>query len=204
MAEQPLFSNPLCGCCGLSHSSTQVVVSRGNPSARLMLIGEAPGATEDALAEPFVGRSGKLLDQLFEDVGINPLNDVFICNAVKCRPPKNRRPSKAELLSSFPWLNQQIKLVDPWVIALAGSTALEVVLGVKDKISSFRGVWQTWEGRMVMPLFHPSYLLRNPSRVEGGPIALTRGDLLEVKNKLKEFQQGIAMPMMDCDGGRKS
>ena len=204
MAEQPLSGNLLCGCCGLSHLSTQVVVSRGNPSARLMMIGEAPGATEDALAEPFVGRSGKLLDQLFEDVGINPLNDVFICNAVKCRPPKNRRPSKAELLASSPWLDQQIKLVDPWVIALAGSTALEVVLGVKDKISSLRGVWQTWKGRMVMPLFHPSYLLRNPSRVEGGPIALTRGDLLEVKKKLKEFQEGAAMPMMGCDGGQES
>ena len=186
-----------CECCGLYQSSTRVVVSRGKPSSRFMLIGEAPGAREDALGEPFVGRSGKVLDHLLSDVGIDPLNDVFICNAVKCRPPRNRRPSKSELLASFPWLRQQITLVDPWAIALAGATAVEAVLGLKDKISSLRGVWQFWDGRMVMPLFHPSYLLRNPSRVEGAPFSLTRGDLLEVKNRLKEFQEASAMSMLD-------
>ena len=82
-------------------------------------------------------------------------------------------------------MNQQIQLVDPWVIALAGSTAVEAVLGIKDKISILRGAWQSWQGRMVMPLFHPSYLLRNPSRVEGAPIALTLGDLVKVKQRLK-------------------
>ncbi|WP_320667895.1 uracil-DNA glycosylase [Prochlorococcus sp. MIT 1307] len=199
LEAESLVSQLLCDCCGCNQSSTQVVVSRGNPGARFMLIGEAPGAREDALGEPFVGRSGKVLDQMLINVGINPSKDVFICNAVKCRPPKNRRPSKAELLSSLPWLKQQIKLVDPLVIALAGSTAVEAVLGVKEKITSLRGVWQTWEGRMVMPLFHPSYLLRNPSKVEGAPISLTRGDLLEVKNKLKEFQKAIAMPMLGCN-----
>ncbi len=160
-----------------------------------MLIGEAPGAREDELGEPFVGRSGKVLDKLFKDVGINPLEDVFICNVVKCRPPKNRRPTKEELLISFPWLNQQIELVDPWVIILSGSTAVEAVLGLKEKITSLRGVWRAWEGRMVMPLFHPSYLLRNPSKTEGGPVALTRGDLLQVKNRLKDLHKAIAMPM---------
>ena len=198
-------SEPLCNCCGLNQTSTQVVVSRGNPTSRLMVIGEAPGAREDAFGEPFVGRSGRMLDGLLEDVGINPLEDVFICNAVKCRPPKNRRPSKLEIRSSFPWLNQQIQLVDPWVIALAGSTAVEVLLGrSKDKITSLRGVWHYWEGRMVMPLFHPSYLLRNPSRVEGGPIALTRGDLLEVQNRLKEFHKASTVPILEVDRGFKS
>ena len=204
MAAELSFDHLCCDCCGLTQPLTQVVVSRGNPSARLMVIGEAPGANEDALGEPFVGRSGKLLDQLLKDAGINPFDDVFICNAVKCRPPKNRRPSKHELQYSVPWLNQQIALVDPLVIALAGATALDVILGVKEKMSTFRGVWQSWEGRMVMPLFHPSYLLRNPSKVEGDPIALTRGDLLEVKNKLVELQNSTGVQMLELDRGHKS
>ena len=198
-----LTANQLCNCCGLTKPLTQVVVSRGNPKSRLMVIGEAPGVKEDTLGEPFVGRSGKLLDQLLEEAGINPLKDVYICNAVKCRPPNNRRPSKAELNSSLPWLNQQIQLVDPWVIALAGSTAVEVVLRRKDKISDLRGVWQFWEQRMVMPLYHPSYLLRNPSRVKGGPIALTQGDLLEVQYRLHEFQKAASMPILGVDRGCK-
>ena len=193
MSAKLLADSKSCECCGLNESSIQVVVSRGNPLARLMLIGEAPGAREDALGEPFVGRSGKVLDQLLKEAGINPLHEIYICNAVKCRPPKNRRPSKAELLASLPWLKQQIKLVDPWVIALAGSTAVESILGLKDKISDLRGVWRFWEGRMIMPLFHPSYLLRNPSRVEGAPIDLTRGDLLKVNNQLRKFQEPITM-----------
>ena len=201
MAGESCSGQFQCACCGLAQNSTQVVVSRGNPSARLMLIGEAPGATEDSLGEPFVGRSGKVLDQLLENVDLDPLKDIYICNAVKCRPPKNRRPSKTEVFASLPWLKQQIHLVDPWVIILAGTTAVETLLGVKDKISSLRGIWHSWEGRMVMPLFHPSYLLRNPSRVEGSPIALTCGDLIDVKNKLKVFQEAISMPMLDCYSG---
>jgi len=204
VAAESSFDHLFCDSCGLTQPSNQVVVSRGNPTARLMLIGEAPGANEDALGEPFVGRSGKVLDQLLIDAGINPFDDVFICNAVKCRPPNNRRPSKHELQCALPWLNQQIELVDPWIITLAGATALDVILGVKEKMSTFRGVWQSWEGRMVMPLFHPSYLLRNPSKVEGGPIALTRGDLFQVKNKLEELQNSIGMPMLELDRGHKS
>jgi DNA polymerase len=169
-----------------------------------MLIGEAPGAMEDAFGKPFVGRSGKLLDVLLNDVGINPDRDVFICNVVKCRPPKNRRPTKDELLLSLPWLDQQIQLVDPWVIALAGSTAVDAVLGLKDKISSLRGNWQSWQGRMVMPLFHPSFLLRNPSRVEGTPLSLTLQDLLEVKKRLKEFSKLSTMKMVDENMGGQS
>ena len=193
MAAKSFADQIPCDCCGVDQLSIQVVVSRGNPLARLMLIGEAPGARENELGQPFVGRSGKVLDQLLKESGINPYQDVYICNAVKCRPPKNRRPSKSELLSSLPWLNQQIKLVDPWVIALAGSTAVEVILGSKDKISNLRGVWQYWEGRMVMPMFHPSYLLRNSSRREGSPIDLTLGDLLKVNNQIKEFQRAVSM-----------
>ena len=201
LVADSLSDHSICDCCGLNQPSSKVVVSRGNPSARLMLIGEAPGASEDALGEPFVGRSGKLLDQLCLDVGINPSEDLYICNAVKCRPPKNRRPSKDELFSSLPWLTQQIKLVDPLVIVLAGSSAVEAVLGVKDKISAIRGSWKPWQGRMVMPLFHPSYLLRNPSRVEGAPIALTLGDLVKVKQRLKELKEAMDVSMLCSEKG---
>ncbi len=173
-----------CDCCGLSGNYSQIVVGRGNPSAELMLIGEAPGAKEDELGVPFVGRSGKLLEKLFLSAGINSDEEVYLCNVAKCRPPKNRKPTKSELESSMPWLYQQIKLVDPTVILLAGATSVEALLGTKGGMSKLRGTWQHWQGRMVMPLFHPSYLLRNPSKQEGKPISLTILDLIKAKNSL--------------------
>ena len=183
-----------CNLCEKDSGKSKVVVSRGNPFARFMLIGEAPGTKENILGKPFVGRSGKNLDNFLEDAGFSPSNDVFICNVVKCKPPKNRRPSKLELLASLPWLHQQICLVDPWVIALAGATALEALLGNKGAITDLRGKWQRWEGRLVMPLFHPAYLLRNPSNAPGSPKALTKLDFLEISNKLKSLEHEIVMP----------
>tara|TARA_Y100001968_G_scaffold292692_1_gene298072 strand:- start:986 stop:1561 length:576 start_codon:yes stop_codon:yes gene_type:complete len=173
--------------CGQVLSLPKLVISRGSPFSRLMIIGEAPGAKEEELGKPFVGRSGKLLDKMLRSVGIEPEKDAYICNVVKCRPPKNRRPTKNEVLENFPWLKQQIILVNPLVIILVGSTALEAVLSINDQISKVRGTWQNWEGRTVMPIFHPSYLLRNPSKEEGFPIHLTRLDLLKVSEKLQEF-----------------
>ncbi len=159
-------------------------MSRGNPLAKLMVIGEAPGAEEDKLGQPFVGRSGKKLDYLLESVGINPNEEAFFCNVVKFRPPKNRRPTRSEILACLPWLLQQIKLVKPLVIVLAGSTAVQALLEIKEGISKLRGKWFSFEGRLVMPIFHPAYLLRHPSKTEGSPIDLTFRDLLEVRNKL--------------------
>ncbi|KZR64258.1 MAG: uracil-DNA glycosylase [Prochlorococcus sp. MED-G132] len=173
-----------CGACVMPVQQPQVVVSRGNPQACLMVIGEAPGAREDELGKPFVGRSGQLLDRLMESVGLDPVVDAYICNVVKCRPPKNRRPTLAEIASYRPWLQQQIELVDPYVIALAGSTAVEAILGIKGGITKLRGQWQHWHGRLLMPLLHPAYLLRNPSPVDGAPIALTRGDLMSIRHRL--------------------
>ncbi len=191
----------LCSACGLENHSPSVVVSRGDPTARLMVIGEAPGEKEDLLLEPFVGRSGLLLDKMLLDAGIDSQKDVYICNAVKCRPPKNRRPTKTELQASEPWLCQQIKLVDPWVIVLAGSTAVEAVLGIKDAISTLRGVWHSWNGIMVMPLFHPAYLLRNPSKADGSPIALTFADLLEVRSRLEKLKSSTCNQIADLHRG---
>ena len=168
----------------LSNFINKIVVSRGNPLAKLMIIGEAPGAKEEEIGEPFVGRSGKLLDKLLQNVGIDINQDVYFCNVVKCRPPQNRRPTKAEIQENLPWLYQQIKLVNPRVIVLVGATALEAILKIKSRISILRGKWIDWEDRLVMPVFHPSYLLRNPSKEEGKPISLTNSDFLKIKEKI--------------------
>ena len=168
----------------LDNSINKIVVSRGNPFAKLMIIGEAPGAKEEEIGEPFVGRSGKLLDKLIQNAGIDINQDVYFCNVVKCRPPKNRRPTKIEIQENLPWLYQQIKLVNPSVIVLVGATALEAILKIKSPISILRGEWIDWEGKLVMPVFHPSYLLRNPSKEEGKPMSLTKSDFLKIKEKI--------------------
>ena len=176
----------VCTACDLSRTRQTVVISRGDPAASLMLIGEAPGAKEDESGRPFVGRSGQLLDQLLREVGLDPDRDLYICNAVKCRPPANRRPKKGELLSCRPWLDLQIQLVNPEVIVLVGSTAVEAILGIKGGMTQLRGQWQHWQERSVLPIFHPSYLLRNPSKAEGAPTDLTRQDLDAVRRRLCE------------------
>ena len=189
MPIKKIFSNQDLECefCESNIQISKIVVSRGNPRSRLMLIGEAPGAKEDLNEQPFVGRSGKLLDRLLKDVGINSNEDAYFCNVVKCRPPKNRKPSRVEINSAKPWLYQQILLVDPWIIVLIGATAIESLLGKNGSISDLRGRWQTWDNRLVMPIFHPSYLLRNPSKSEGKPFSLTVSDMKKVRNKLDEF-----------------
>ena len=115
----------LCTACELASTRQTVVISRGNPNADLMLIGEAPGAQEDDQGIPFVGRSGRALDQLLREVDLDPSRDVYICNAIKCRPPNNRRPKKAELAACRPWLNLQLEAINPKVIVLTGATAVE-------------------------------------------------------------------------------
>ncbi len=175
-----------CTACSLAETRQNVVIARGNPDARLMLIGEAPGAKEDALGQPFVGRSGKTLDRLLQDVGFHLDRDLYICNAVKCRPPGNRRPKRAELSACRRWLDLQLARVDPQVIVLAGATAVEAILGLKGGMTMLRGTWTTWQDRLVMPIFHPSYLLRHSPDAEGGPWDLTRHDLATVRRRLCE------------------
>ena len=167
-----------------TNSIQKIVVSRGNPEAQIVIIGEAPGAKEEELGKPFVGRSGKLLDQLLQNAGIDISQDVYFCNVVKCRPPKNRRPTKTEIQENLPWLYQQIKLVNPEIIVLVGATALEAILKNKSPISILRGKWINWDGRLVMPIFHPAYLLRNQSKEEGTPMSLTKLDFLKIKEKI--------------------
>ena len=178
-----------CRRCPLASGRQQVVVSRGNPAARLMVIGEGPGAQEDARGLPFVGRAGQLLDQMLTSVGLDSNRDAYICNVVKCRPPDNRKPTPEEMDACRPWLLEQIALVDPPLIVLAGATAMEGVLGVKGGITRLRGQWRQGEGeglagRWLMPIFHPSYLLRNASKEQGSPKWHTWQDLKELRRRL--------------------
>ncbi len=176
-----------CDSCAIKSVEGSLVVNRGNPLSSLMLIGEAPGSTEEKLLKPFVGRSGNVLNNLLQEAGIDYEQDVYICNLLKSRPPNNRTPTKKEITLHLPWLYQQIKLINPLIIVLIGSTALRAILGVKSKITELRGTWHNWNGVQVMPIFHPSYLLRNPSRDSGKPYDLTFIDLIEVKRKLVEL-----------------
>ena len=186
----------ICEACNFDNSNNKIVVARGNPNASLMIIGEAPGATEEKIGQPFVGRSGKLLDKLLINSGIDSALDVYFCNVVKYRPPNNRRPTKKEIEENLPWLYQQIKLVDPYIIVLVGATAVESILKIKTRISIIRGKWIKWQDKMVMPVFHPSYLLRNPSKEEGMPLALSQSDFLKVKEKIDHSEYSSNMSFL--------
>ncbi len=175
-----------CSLCDLSKTRNKVVFGHGPIPCDLMLIGEGPGADEDEQGLPFVGRAGQLLTQIFSSVGIDREKDVYITNTVKCRPPENRTPLKAEAEACFPYLEAQIKLLSPKIIILAGSPACKAVLKSEEPMSKLRGNWTTLSGTdiAVMPIFHPSYLLRNPSKEKGGPKWLTWQDMIEIKNAL--------------------
>ena len=162
----------------------RLVVSRGNVFANLLIIGEAPGAQEDLEGEPYVGKSGKLLDELLIKAGIDFQKDVYFCNVINCRPPNNRKPTTKEINIHKPWLLQQIKLVDPKFIILTGSTAMKCVLEINNPISKSRGKWVNKDGRNIISIFHPSYLLRFPSKEAGKPYDLTLKDLKNVSSKL--------------------
>jgi uracil-DNA glycosylase len=177
-----------CQRCELGATRTNAVVSRGNPAAKIMIIGEGPGENEDLTGQPFVGKAGQLLDRILESVRFTEA-DVFICNIVKCRPPGNRKPSRDEMNACRPYLMEQIRLVDPKIIVLAGASAIEGLFNEKSVgITKIRGTWREWEGRACMPMFHPSYLLRNPSKEKGSPKWLMWQDIQEVRRKLEEIQ----------------
>ena len=150
-----------CTRCALHSTRTQTVFSRGNPEAALCFVGEAPGADEDEQGLPFVGRAGQLLDRMIGAMGLEPGRDVYVCNILKCRPPGNRRPEPEETATCIPYLHEQLALVRPRVIVALGNTAVAALLDTKLGITKLRGVWKLYRGRtLVMPTYHPSYLLR--------------------------------------------
>ncbi|HEX9918219.1 MAG TPA: uracil-DNA glycosylase, partial [Pyrinomonadaceae bacterium] len=149
---------PLC-CEGRS----KVVHSEGNPKARLMFVGEAPGADEDAQGRPFVGRAGQLLNKIIEAIGMKR-EDVFIGNVNRCRPAGNRTPTIAEAATCKPFLLREIALLRPDVIVVMGNTAMKNLLDTKEGITKLRGNFMDYKGIKVMPTFHPAFLLRDPSK----------------------------------------
>ena len=176
-----------CQRCGLGATRTHAVISRGNPQAPLMVIGEGPGQNEDETGLPFVGKAGQLLDKILASVKLDRDRDVYICNVVKCRPPGNRTPTGEEITACRPYLIEQIRLTDPKIILLTGATAVKGTIGDKRGITKIRGQWMDWEGRLCMPIFHPAYLLRNQSRKQGSPKWLMWQDIQSVRAKLDEI-----------------
>ena len=167
----------------LSELSDNLVFGEGNPDAKLMLIGEAPGEDEDLSGRPFVGRAGQLLDRILESVSIRR-DDIYITNIVKYRPPGNRNPKPEEIAASEPLLLEQIKLIRPQIIGTLGNIATQYFLQTKDGITRTRGNWYEWHGIKLMPLYHPAYLLRNPSRQRGSPKWLMWQDMQKLKAEL--------------------
>lgn len=171
----------------LADAGTTMCIYRGNPQAKLMIVGEAPGPEENKLGKPFVGRSGQLLDKILTSAGFDPEKDVFITNAVFRMPPGEgdrpfRKPTNEEIEAYKPYLLEIIRLIDPVIIMLSGNVATQALLG-QTGITRLRGEWSQWNDRWVIPIFHPSYLLRNPTRETGGPKSLTWRDFQEVRKK---------------------
>lgn len=153
-----------CTACALSESRTRVVPGEGSPSAEIMFIGEGPGQTEDEQGRPFVGRAGKLLDELIAGIPMRR-EDVFIANMVKCRPPGNRNPEASEITACSGFLDEQLALIDPVVIVTLGSVPLTRFAPSK-RVTAIRGSGFEYNGRWLLPTFHPAYALRNPDAVE--------------------------------------
>ena len=150
-----------CQRCGLGASRTKLAYGVGNPNARLVLVGDAPGREEDLQGEPFVGEAGQLLDRILQAMGLHR-NDVYICNVLKCRPPNNRDPQPEEGATCEAFLVRQIAAVRPQVIIALGRFAVHSLLKTNAPISKLRGEWQSYQGIPLMPTYHPAYLLNNP------------------------------------------
>lgn len=182
-----------CQRCDLGTTRTHAVVGRGNLKAPVMIVGEGPGQHEDETGLPFVGRAGQLLEKILESVKLGS-EDVYISNIVKCRPPGNRTPTTDEMDACRPYLLEQIRMVDPKIILLTGASAVKGLTGDKRGITKIRGQWIEWEGRLCMPILHPAYLLRNPSREQGSPKWLMWQDIQLVRAKLDEIRAAANEP----------
>jgi uracil-DNA glycosylase len=160
-----------CHRCGLGDTRINAVVGRGNEHAPILIVGEGPGQNEDEQAS----------------VRLSIDRDIYISNVVRCRPPDNRIPTTAEIAACKPYLLEQIRLLNPKIILLAGVTAVKAVTAKKDAIGKIRGTWIEWEGRWCMPIFHPAYLLRTPEPDVGKPKWLMWQDIQAVRAKLEEL-----------------
>ncbi|WP_457606306.1 uracil-DNA glycosylase [Nitratifractor sp.] len=172
-----------CHLCDLSKSRHKVVFGEGDPHAKLMFVGEGPGATEDSTGRPFVGRAGELLTKMIEKVLYLSRSQVYIANIVKCRPPRNRVPTPTEALTCRPYLLRQIELIQPRIIVTLGATAYRYLTNDESPIGRVRGQVIHTENYLLVPTFHPSYLLRNPSAKKEA-----YHDLLTVKDLYEKYK----------------
>ena len=175
----------------LANAGTRIVISRGNPKAKVLLVGEAPGPQENIQGVPFVGRAGQMLEKVFAAVEFDSEKDIYITNSVFRMPPGEggktfRKPTTAEIEYYRPYVFEIMRLVDAPIVLLTGNVACQSILG-STGITRMRGHWNEIDGRLVMPIFHPSYLLRNPSRKPGAPKALMWEDIKEVRRKYDEL-----------------
>lgn len=164
--------------CDLKRGARNLVFSDGQPGARVMIIGEAPGRDEDLQGKPFVGRAGQLLDRMLEAIGLSRAENVYITNVLPWRPPQNRDPLPAEIAMLTPFLERHVALAEPDVLVLMGNISCQAVLG-KRGITRLRGQWDQAWNKPVIPMFHPAYLLRQPAQKR-----LAWADLLELKARL--------------------
>jgi len=175
----------------LANAGTNIVISRGNPEAKLLIIGEAPGPEENIKGKPFVGRAGQMLDKILQSAEFDPEKDVYITNSVFRLPPGDdgkafRKPTDAEIEFYRPYVFEIVRLINPRIILLTGNVACQSILK-KTGITSLRGQWTQSGERWIMPIFHPSYLLRIPSREPGSPKAQMWDDIREVRRKYDEL-----------------
>ncbi len=151
-----------CSRCSLCQQRNHLVFGAGNPQARVVLVGEAPGREEDLQGYPFVGEAGQLLEKILQAMNLSR-QTVYICNVIKCRPPGNRDPKPDEIAACEPFLKQQLAIIKPEIIITLGRFAAQTLLKTTAPIGRLRGQWREYEGIALMPTFHPAYLLRNPS-----------------------------------------
>jgi len=169
-----------CRRCPLCQGRRTIVFGVGNPHARLVFVGEAPGREEDEKGEPFVGEAGRLLDRILFAMGLER-PEVYICNVEKCRPPANRDPSPVEIEACEPYLKRQLAAIRPQVIVALGKFAAQTLLRDEAPISRLRGKWRTYEGIPLMPTYHPAFLLRNPAEKRA-----VWEDMKQVLSRLRE------------------
>ena len=175
----------------LANAGTRMVISRGNPNAKVLIVGEAPGPQENIQGVPFVGRAGQMLEKVLESVAFDSEKDIYITNSVFRMPPGEggktfRKPNTAEIEYYRPYVFEIIRLVNAPIVLLTGNVACQSILN-QTGITRMRGQWHQVDGRWIMPIFHPSYLLRNPSKKPGAPKSLMWDDIREVRRKYDEL-----------------
>ncbi len=171
-----------CKKCGLCETRNNVVFGTGNPSSKVLFIGEGPGENEDIQGKPFVGRGGMLLDKMLAVVDLSRDKNIYIANMVKCRPPKNRDPEETEVAACRPWLEEQIRIIDPKIIVCLGRVSAIRFIDPNFKVTKEHGQFIEKDGRLVMGTFHPAAILRNPNQK---PAAME--DFFALQEKIKEI-----------------